>query len=75
MNADLRGEPFCCNPDCVLHVRSGDAGVQGTGNWAQLPDGTLIGRGVYHGLYLCDPCGRSWHAVIAVKLNSAGDAS
>jgi hypothetical protein len=49
--------------------------VQGTGNWAELPDGTLIGRGIYHGLYLCDPCGRSWRVVIAVNLDSAGDAS
>jgi hypothetical protein len=75
MNADPRGEPFCSNPDCLLHVRSGDAGVLGTGNWAQLPDGTIIGRGIYYGLFLCDLCGRSWRAVIAVKLDSVGDAS
>lgn len=68
MNASGRPEPFCSNPDCLLHVRAGDPGVVGSGNWAQLAEGTLIGRGIYHGLYLCDVCGRTWHAVIACNL-------
>jgi hypothetical protein len=48
----------------------GDAGVIGTGNWAELPDGTIIGRGIYHGLSLCDPCGQTWRAVIVFNLAS-----
>jgi hypothetical protein len=50
--------PFCSNPHCELHVRAGDRGVEGCGNWAQMPDGRLIGRGTYEGIFLCDPCGR-----------------
>jgi hypothetical protein len=72
MNAHARDHPFCSNPDCLLHVRSGDAGVIGSGNWAELPDGTIIGRGIYYGLYLCDPCGQTWRAVIAFNLASEG---
>jgi hypothetical protein len=45
MNGREQQEPFCSNPDCLLHVRSDDAGIIGTGNWAELPDGTIIGRG------------------------------
>jgi len=51
--------PFCGNPRCELHVRPGDPGVLGIGNWAQLPDGRLIGRGWYGGEFLCDVCGRA----------------
>jgi hypothetical protein len=50
MNGREHDEPFCSNPDCVLHVRRGDAGVMGSGNWVELADGTIIGRGIYHGL-------------------------
>ena len=60
LEADL---PFCSNPDCILHVHAGDPGVIGIGNWAKLADGTLIGRGIYYGLYLCDPCGHAWQRV------------
>jgi hypothetical protein len=63
MNGRERDDPFCSNPDCILHIRSGDAGVIGSGNWAELADGTIIGRGIYYGLYLCDSCGRVWRAV------------
>ena len=70
MNAHARDDPFCSNPDCLLHVRSADAAVIGAGNWAELPDGTTIGRGIYHGLYLCDPCGQTWRAVVAFNLGS-----
>jgi len=48
---------FCSNPDCDLHVCPGDPGVQGAGNWAELPNGHLIGRGLYEGRYYCDWCG------------------
>ena len=36
--------PFCSNPDCELYVSAGDPGVVGFGNWAQLPDGRIVGR-------------------------------
>jgi hypothetical protein len=51
--------PFCGNPQCPLHVRAGDPQVRGAGNWARLPDGRWVGRHVYDGILLCDPCGRS----------------
>ena len=54
--------PFCANPRCELHVRAGDPGVHGVGNWALLPDGRWIGRGIYRGLLLCDPCGQERRA-------------
>jgi hypothetical protein len=50
---------FCENPDCLLHVRAGDPGVMGQGNWAELPDGRWAGRGRYLGRMLCDFCGRA----------------
>lgn len=53
----LDGEPFCSNPSCMLHVRPGDQGVAGEGNWA-LVDGLIVGRGRYGGKMLCDPCGQ-----------------
>ena len=51
--------PFCGNPQCALHVRAGDPGVHGVGNWAQLPDGRWVGRHVYQGVLLCDVCGQA----------------
>lgn len=54
--------PFCANPDCQLHVRAGDDGVKGFGNWAVMPDGRTVGRSRYYGLLLCDVCG---HALLA----------
>ena len=59
----IQDDPFCSNPDCVLHVRPGDPGVVGSGNWAEFADGTLIGRGIYYGVYLCDDCARTWKPV------------
>lgn len=55
--------PFCSNPDCRLYVRAGDPGVIGSGNWAEFPDGRIVGRSIYSGVYLCDVCGREWHPV------------
>jgi len=49
-----------------LHVRAGDDGVKGVGNWAVMPDGRTIGRGLYHGLLLCDLCG---HALVAHRID------
>jgi hypothetical protein len=48
---------FCSDPDCVLHVCAGDPGVKGEGNWAVLPCGAMIGRGIYESRYYCDRCG------------------
>ena len=58
---------FCGNPDCVLHVSPGDACVVGNGNWAHLPDGSVIGRGRYAGRMLCDRCGREQSRVTSTQ--------
>lgn len=50
---------FCANEECMLHVRSGDPGVRGEGNWARLPNGLMVGRFRYNGRVLCDFCGRA----------------
>jgi hypothetical protein len=57
--------PFCSNPDCQLYVRAGEPGVLGSGNWAQLPDGRIIGRSIYCSMYLCDVCRHEWRPVPA----------
>ena len=49
MNGLEKDFPFCSNPDCQLFVRAGDPGVMGSGNWAQLPDGQIVGRSLYNG--------------------------
>ena len=59
--------PFCSNPDCVLYVRAGDPGVVGSGNWAEFPDGRIVGRSIYSGVYLCDLCGREWRPVLTFQ--------
>lgn len=56
------GAYFCANPACELHVRVGDPGVQGRGNWARRTNGCLIGRARYGGQMLCDDCGREFLA-------------
>jgi hypothetical protein len=47
---------FCANAGCVLHVRPGDANVHGSGNWAQLADGIIVGRRRVDTATLCDRC-------------------
>ena len=59
MHAFESDYPFCSNLRCELHVRAGNSGVHGFGNWARMPDGRMIGRGLYNGIFLCDPCGRA----------------
>jgi hypothetical protein len=54
-----RGAFFCSNPECVLHVRSGDARVFGAGEWAVRPDGVVTSRRLVGGQMLCDVCGRN----------------
>ena len=51
------GHSFCNNPQCDLHVLTGDPGVQGAGNWAELATDLIVGRGLYGGVFLCDRCG------------------
>ena len=72
MNGLEKEFPFCSNPDCVLYVRAGDPGVVGAGNWAELPDGRMVGRSIYGGVYLCDPCGREWQPVLAIACGGVG---
>jgi hypothetical protein len=67
MNGLEKEFPFCSNPDCELYVRAGDPGVMGSGNWAQLPDGRIVGRSIYGGVYLFDVCGREWRPVLAIR--------
>jgi hypothetical protein len=64
--------PFCSNSRCELHVRAGDPGVHGFGHWARLPDGRIIGRGLYDGIFLCDRCGR---AAIGTLVQSRTEAA
>ncbi len=64
------GDYFCANPACVLHVREGDVGVHGRGNWAKLPAGRWASRSRYGELMLCNDCGRDWLAA-----RRAGSAS
>ncbi len=52
-----RTAPFCANPACALHVRPGERGVEGAGNWVRLTDGRIFGRSRYGGALLCDACG------------------
>jgi hypothetical protein len=55
-------EFFCSNPRCVFHVRVGDPGVDGFGDWARLRDGTTASHRWMDNELLCDLCAR---AVIA----------
>jgi hypothetical protein len=47
---------FCANPACPLHLRPGDHGVEGAGNWAELPCGAIVGRQAVDRRMFCDPC-------------------
>ena len=55
----VRGEWFCSNEKCGLHVRREDPGVCGSGEWAVRSDGIVTSRAMYAGRMLCDVCGRS----------------
>lgn len=61
MDGEKPGFAFCSNLRCPLglHVRAGDRGVHGDGNWARLAGGIMVGRGIYQGAYLCDKCGKA----------------
>lgn len=52
-------EFFCSNLRCPFHVRSGDAGVSGFGDWARLADGTKASHHWVDGELLCDLCART----------------
>lgn len=47
---------FCANTGCVLHVRPGDRNVRGSGNWAELADGVIVGHRRVDAVILCDWC-------------------
>jgi hypothetical protein len=47
---------FCASATCILHVRPGDQNVKGSGNWAQLADGIIVGRRRVGATMLCDRC-------------------
>jgi hypothetical protein len=47
---------FCANTGCALHVRPGDVKVEGSGNWAETPDGVIVGRQRVGTIMLCDRC-------------------
>jgi hypothetical protein len=51
---------FCSNHSCEmgLHVRAGDPGVHGDGNWAET-GGITVGRLIVSNVYLCDSCARA----------------
>lgn len=49
-------EFFCSNPACPFHVRVGDPGVHGFGDWATLADGTTVSHQWMEGELLCDLC-------------------
>jgi hypothetical protein len=51
-------EFFCSSPRCVFHVRVGDPGVDGFGDWATLRDGTTVSHRWVDGELLCDLCAR-----------------
>jgi hypothetical protein len=51
-------EFFCSSPRCVFHVRVGDPGVKGFGDWATLRDGTTVSHRWVDGELLCDLCAR-----------------
>jgi hypothetical protein len=51
-------EFFCSNPRCRFHVRAGDDGVVGFGDWARLADGTTASHHWVDGELLCDLCAR-----------------
>jgi hypothetical protein len=53
------GNYFCANPDCVFHVRAGDAGTHGAGQWASLANGLTVSRSLVGRTYFCDICVRS----------------
>lgn len=48
--------PFCANSGCPLHVRPGEPGVLGVGNWIQLANGIVLGRQLDRGRLVCDAC-------------------
>ena len=47
---------FCANAGCVLHLRPGDENVRGSGNWAEVADGIIVGRQRVDAVMLCDWC-------------------
>lgn len=49
-------EKFCSNERCVLHVSSNDKNVEGSGDWATLPNGRTYARVQVGDRYFCHVC-------------------
>ena len=56
---------FCHNVECLLHVRPGDPGVSGHGNWAMTSDGIVVSRTRVGQYMFCDRCARRVIAPVA----------
>jgi hypothetical protein len=66
------GSVFCANSGCVLHVSPGDVNVEGSGNWAELADGVIIGRQQVEAVMLCDRCAaRVLHGELKLRRDRA----
>jgi hypothetical protein len=65
-----RGEFFCANAGCRLHVRLGDPLVMGSGHWAELSDGIIVSHSLRDGILWCDLCLRD-----AARLDMRGKAA
>ncbi len=54
------GEYFCATENCLLHVRAGDPGVHGSGEWARLGNALIVSRSLRDdGALICDLCRQS----------------
>lgn len=49
---------FCSNSRCIFHVRVGDPGVNGVGDWCTTADGITTSHCWVDGELLCDLCAR-----------------
>lgn len=47
---------FCHRASCTLHIRTGEAGVEGHGDWATLPNGFQLSRRRVGPHMYCDRC-------------------
>jgi hypothetical protein len=55
---------FCANPACLLHVRAGDPGVHGRGNWALIDGGIMV----------CEAARRACSAASSRPMDQCGES-
>ena len=55
---DTPKQKFCANPDCFLHVASGDPHVEGHGDWATTDDGIVYAREIVRDAFYCHVCAK-----------------